>query len=175
MLGHTGIAVADFNRSKAFYERALSPLSIVLVMEVTAEQSGGGAHAGFGTGGKPFFWIGDGGRLAGQVHIAFTARSRTEVDAFHRAGLDAGGKNNHTTTPTTMARSSSIRTGTTSKPSVTSHCDGRRGALLNGLGKRDLKTPNLSPGRTEGVDARLGWGSKPRARAFPDHVESFDR
>jgi catechol 2,3-dioxygenase-like lactoylglutathione lyase family enzyme len=93
-LDHTRIAVADFNRCKAFYERALSPLSIVLVMEVTAEQSGGGAHAGFGTGGKPLLWIGDGGRLAGQVHIAFTARSRAEVAAFHRAGLDAGGKNN---------------------------------------------------------------------------------
>ena len=94
MLDHAGIPVTGFSRSKAFYERALSPLSIVVVMEVTAEQTGGSAHAGFGTGGKPFFWIGDGGSPAGPVHIAFAAQSRAEVDAFHRAALDAGGKDN---------------------------------------------------------------------------------
>ncbi len=94
MLDHTGIPVTDFKRSKAFYERALSPLSIAVVMEVTAEEAGGSAHAGFGTDGKPFFWIGDDPRPAGPVHIAFAAKSRAEVDAFHRAALDAGGKDN---------------------------------------------------------------------------------
>lgn len=94
MLDHMGITVTDFNRSKTFYERTLLPLSIVLLMEANAEQTGGGAHAGFGAEGKPFFWIGDGGRPAGPVHIAFAAASRAEVDAFHRAGLAAGGKDN---------------------------------------------------------------------------------
>ena len=94
MLDHTGIAVSDLNKSKAFYVKALGPLSISLIMEVTAEQTGGEAHAGFGKDGKPFFWIGNGGRPSGAAHFAFTAKSRDEVVAFHRAALAAGGKDN---------------------------------------------------------------------------------
>ena len=94
MLDHTGIAVSDLNKSKAFYVKALGPLSISLVMEVTAEQTGDGAHAGFGKDGKPFFWIGSGGRPSGPAHFAFTAKSRDEVVAFHSAALAAGGKDN---------------------------------------------------------------------------------
>jgi catechol 2,3-dioxygenase-like lactoylglutathione lyase family enzyme len=94
MLDHTGIAVSDFNKSKAFYIKTLGPLSISLVMEVTAEQTGDGAHAGFGKDGKPFFWIGSGGRPSGPAHFAFAAKSRDEVVAFHRAALAAGGKDN---------------------------------------------------------------------------------
>jgi catechol 2,3-dioxygenase-like lactoylglutathione lyase family enzyme len=77
MLDHTEITVTEFNRSKDFYEQALAPLSIVLLMEVTADQPGSGAHAGFGTEGKPFFWIDDGGCLAGPVHIAFGIARRS--------------------------------------------------------------------------------------------------
>lgn len=62
-------------------------------MEAKAVQTGAGA-AGFGAGAKPFFWISDGGCPAGPVHIAFAAASRAEVDAFHRAGLVAGGMDN---------------------------------------------------------------------------------
>jgi catechol 2,3-dioxygenase-like lactoylglutathione lyase family enzyme len=94
MLDHTGIAVSDLNKSRAFYLKALGPLSISLIMEVTAEQTGDGAHAGFGKDGKPFFWIGSGGRPSGPTHFAFTAKSRDEVVAFHRAALAAGGKDN---------------------------------------------------------------------------------
>jgi catechol 2,3-dioxygenase-like lactoylglutathione lyase family enzyme len=91
MIDHTGFAVSDLERSKAFYTAALKPLSITLIMEVTAEQAGGDAHAGFGVDGKPFFWIGT-GQASGSMHIALTAGSRAEVDAFHRAALAAGGK-----------------------------------------------------------------------------------
>ena len=94
MLDHTGISVADLNRSKTFYTKALAPLSIGLVMEVSAEQTGGAAHAGFGVAGKPFFWIGGGPTRSGPVHFAFTAQSRAEVDAFYRAALAAGGNDN---------------------------------------------------------------------------------
>jgi catechol 2,3-dioxygenase-like lactoylglutathione lyase family enzyme len=94
MLDHTGIAVTDLSKSKAFYVEALGPLSISLVMEATAEQTGDAAHAGFGKDGKPFFWIGSGGRPSGPAHFAFTAKSRDEVVAFHRAALAAGGRDN---------------------------------------------------------------------------------
>lgn len=94
MIDHTGIAVSDLERSRAFYLAALRPLSIGLILEVTPEESGGGAYAGFGSEGKAFFWIGGGERPSGPLHIALTARSRAEVDAFHKAALAAGGEDN---------------------------------------------------------------------------------
>jgi catechol 2,3-dioxygenase-like lactoylglutathione lyase family enzyme len=97
MLDHVGVAVADLGKSKSFYNAALRPLAIALLAEVTAEQTGGAAHAGYGEAGKPFFWIDSGaiGRSANAtVHVAFTARSRAAVDAFYRAALAAGGRDN---------------------------------------------------------------------------------
>src|SRR5215468_9546176 len=94
MLDHVGFAVKDMGRAKAFYEKALTPLGIGLVMEVTAEETGGEAYAGFGASGKPFFWIGTGEALEGRLHVAFAAESRATVDAFHRAALAAGGIDN---------------------------------------------------------------------------------
>ena len=94
MLDHIGITVSDFGRSKAFYTKALAPLSIAVIKEVSAEDTGAHRHAGFGKDGKPFFWIGDGAKSAGAVHIAFTALSRADVEAFYRAALAAGGKDN---------------------------------------------------------------------------------
>lgn len=93
ILDHLGIPVTDFTRSKGFYERALAPLGITVVMEVPAELTGNGAAAGFGRGRKPAFWIGEDPR-AGRTHVAFTAANRAEVDAFHAAALAAGGRDN---------------------------------------------------------------------------------
>jgi len=94
MLDHIGFGVSDFSRSKAFYQRALAPLGYSLVMEVTPQESGGHAHAGFGDDRKPYFWIGTAPRLSGQLHVAFAAKNRAAVDAFYSAALDAGGKDN---------------------------------------------------------------------------------
>jgi catechol 2,3-dioxygenase-like lactoylglutathione lyase family enzyme len=94
MIDHLGLAAADFARAKAFYQAALAPLSLGVVMEVTAEQTGGDEHAGFGAEGNPFFWIGTGAKPKGGAHVAFTARTRAEVDAFYRAAMAAGGRDN---------------------------------------------------------------------------------
>jgi catechol 2,3-dioxygenase-like lactoylglutathione lyase family enzyme len=94
MLDHIGIAVADFARSKDFYLSALAPLGYGLVMEVSAEQTGGGGQAGFGAEGKGQFWIGTGRPITGQMHIAFSARNRAAVRAFYDAALKAGAKDN---------------------------------------------------------------------------------
>ena len=91
MIDHVGLVVSDLERSKAFYSAALRPLAITLLMEIAAEQSGGGAHAGFGEDGKPFFWIGEGRGPSGTAHVAFTAQSRAQVEAFHAAAIQAGG------------------------------------------------------------------------------------
>jgi catechol 2,3-dioxygenase-like lactoylglutathione lyase family enzyme len=96
MLDHIGFSVSDLARSRAFYEKALAPLGVVKIMELTAEQTGGNGHVGFGENGKPYFWIGDraDSALQGCLHVAFVASDRAAVDAFYRAALAAGGRDN---------------------------------------------------------------------------------
>ena len=96
MIDHIGFSVRDLARATEFYLKALSPLGIGIILEVSAEQTGGGAAVGFGANGKPFFWIGEGFRSANdqRIHVAFSAGSRAQVDAFYRAALAAGGKDN---------------------------------------------------------------------------------
>jgi catechol 2,3-dioxygenase-like lactoylglutathione lyase family enzyme len=94
-LDHIGLGVSDFAAAKTFYSAALKPLGITLQMEVTKEETGGYEGAGFGAAGKPFFWLGSGGgKVTPGVHVAFAARNRAEVDAFYRAAIAAGGKDN---------------------------------------------------------------------------------
>jgi catechol 2,3-dioxygenase-like lactoylglutathione lyase family enzyme len=89
MLDHLGLNVTDYERSKTFYERALAPLGIELLMEPVPDVGG------FGDGGKPYFWVGRRGRPAHEgVHVAFEAASREQVDAFHSAALEAGATDN---------------------------------------------------------------------------------
>jgi len=93
MIDHLKLFVGDAERSRGFYERALAPLGYSLIMEVP--QTGGGhVAAGFGADGKPDFWIGDEGGLNRSVHIAIAAKDRAAVDAFYRAAIAAGGKDN---------------------------------------------------------------------------------
>ena len=95
MIDHVGFAVSDAERSKTFYEEALAPLGISLIMSVPPEktEAGGTAH-GFGSEGKPYFWIGDNEAVGEGTHVAFLARSRSDVDAFYQAALAAGGRDN---------------------------------------------------------------------------------
>jgi catechol 2,3-dioxygenase-like lactoylglutathione lyase family enzyme len=95
-LDHIGISVRDYQKSKAFYQKALAPLGIELVMEY-------GQAGGVGRGKKPELWIGSGKmefqteeqtRVITPVHIAVTAASRAEVDAFYAAAIAAGGRDN---------------------------------------------------------------------------------
>jgi catechol 2,3-dioxygenase-like lactoylglutathione lyase family enzyme len=95
-LDHIGINATDYARSKAFYEKALAPLGITLVMEY-------GKAGGFGRDKKPDFWVGEGATrfqkpehlaLITPVHVCFAARSRAEVDAFYAAAIAAGGRDN---------------------------------------------------------------------------------
>ena len=88
MIDHAGFGVRDYAASKAFYEQALAPLGITLIMEPM------GRAAGFGKDRKPFFWLEDGRTPVTEVHVAFDAEDRATVDAFHAAALAAGGTDN---------------------------------------------------------------------------------
>jgi len=95
MIDHVGFPVSDYAKSKAFYEKALAPLGYAPIMEVTAEMTESGAAAcGFGKNSKPDFWIGGEGGLAGVMHVAIVADSRAAVEAFYKAALAAGAKDN---------------------------------------------------------------------------------
>ncbi len=95
MIDHIGFAVADLEQARQFYARALAPLGISVLMELTEEMTGGhGAHLGLGRDGNPFFWIGTGKPAVGGCHVAFAAPDRATVDAFHAAALAAGGRDN---------------------------------------------------------------------------------
>jgi catechol 2,3-dioxygenase-like lactoylglutathione lyase family enzyme len=98
MIDHIGFAVSDVERSKAFYVNALKPLGLSVIAEVSAEDTGGDAHAGFGKDNKAFFWIGGGAKPKGGTHVAFAAPTRADVDSFYRAAyraaLAAGGLDN---------------------------------------------------------------------------------
>lgn len=94
MIDHISFQVSDFERAKEFYVRALAPLGYSVVMEVTEEQSGYAAAAGFGANGKPGFWISGGGALDKPLHIALAAKDRATVDAFYAAAMSAGGADN---------------------------------------------------------------------------------
>ena len=88
MLDHVTIGVTDVERSKSFYDQALGPLGI---SRLHTEPK---TFAGYGSGGKAYFWIGRKGAPQTSAHIAFAAPDRSLVDAFHAAALKAGGKDN---------------------------------------------------------------------------------
>jgi catechol 2,3-dioxygenase-like lactoylglutathione lyase family enzyme len=94
MIDHIGVAVSDFNKSKAFYTTALSAIGYGLLMEFPVAVTGSSDVAGFGEPPKPDFWIHSGTPNKPPVHIAFRVRTRAQVDAFYKAGLAAGGRDN---------------------------------------------------------------------------------
>ncbi|MET0309057.1 MAG: VOC family protein [Sphingomonas sp.] len=95
MIDHVGFAVTNLDASRTFYEAALEPLGIAILMTVTPEQTeAGGTAIGFGKGESPFFWIGDNEAVGEGTHIAFTADTRAQVDAFYRGAMEAGGRDN---------------------------------------------------------------------------------
>lgn len=93
MIDHTGIAVADFAKAKAFYDAALAPLGASMLMIVPKKFTGGRNVAGYGRD-RPVWWLNDGGEPGPGRHTAFTANSRAEVDAFYAAAIAGGGSDN---------------------------------------------------------------------------------
>jgi catechol 2,3-dioxygenase-like lactoylglutathione lyase family enzyme len=94
MIDHIGVSVSDFDASKVFYRKALQPIGYELLLEFSPELTGTRAYAGFGVPPKPDFWIGSGQPNVPPIHVAFQVASRVQVDAFYRAALAAGGRDN---------------------------------------------------------------------------------
>lgn len=86
MIDHTGVPVADLQKSIVFYKAALAPLGYELIMQHEH-------FAGFGVKGKPDFWLSQ-GPVGTSIHIAFAADRRSTVKAFYQAALAANGRDN---------------------------------------------------------------------------------
>jgi catechol 2,3-dioxygenase-like lactoylglutathione lyase family enzyme len=87
VIDHVVLNVRDLETSKAFYERALSPLGY----QLTGEWLEG---CGFGADQKSDFFLAQRGEPSAPVHVALVSSNRATVDAFHAAALEAGGKDN---------------------------------------------------------------------------------
>ena len=90
MIDHTGIGVADVARCAAFYDAALGALGLRRVMQLPED---GADAVGYGVD-YPIFWIDRFHPHGAKNHTAFAAKNTAEVDAFHAAGLKAGGTDN---------------------------------------------------------------------------------
>jgi catechol 2,3-dioxygenase-like lactoylglutathione lyase family enzyme len=88
MFDHVKFGVSDYAASKAFFLKALEPLGVAVLSEgpptygvELCAREGQTSLCLFQTDEKP-----------AHLHLAFTAESRPQVDAFYRAALEAGGK-----------------------------------------------------------------------------------
>lgn len=89
MFDHVKFGVSDYAASKAFFLNALAPIGLVVVSEgepaygVELSSDNRTSLCLFQTDEKP-----------AHLHLAFVADNRQQVDAFYRAALEAGGKDN---------------------------------------------------------------------------------
>ena len=87
-IDHVQLVVADLGASRRFYEALFKVLDIPL---------GGSAETHFWFD-ELFVSSPDGpeaaGKLTGRHHLAFQAKDRATVEAFHKAGLAGGGRDN---------------------------------------------------------------------------------
>jgi catechol 2,3-dioxygenase-like lactoylglutathione lyase family enzyme len=88
MIDHVVLGVHHLDESRYFYEHALAPLGVKVVLD-SPDYLGFGEEAR----GIPFFFLAV-RETSHRVHVAFTAPDRAAVDAFHAAALHAGGVDN---------------------------------------------------------------------------------
>ena len=96
MIDHMGIRVCDLAASRRFYDASFAAMGGGMRFQVPMEHTGGTTVMGYGRE-RPVFWLTEvdpGTTAAAPQHIAFAARNRAEVDAFHKAALAAGGRDN---------------------------------------------------------------------------------
>lgn len=94
MIDHTGLIVSDFKKSTSFYTRALAPIGYKVIMQFPSAETGREDVVAFGEPPKPDFWVISGKPNVPPLHVAFRVVSRDVVDAFYKAALAAGGRDN---------------------------------------------------------------------------------
>ena len=90
MVDHIGLRVKDLKASVRLYSALLTPLEYELVAE-------GDDYAGYGKAGRAGLWLHPKPNLDSardRAPVGFRAANRKAVQAFHKAGLKHGGKDN---------------------------------------------------------------------------------
>ncbi len=87
MFDHVKFGVSDYAASKAFFLKALEPLGVVAVSEGPPTYG-----VELSPGGKVSLCMFQTEERPAHLHLAFSAGSREQVEAFHRAALEAGGR-----------------------------------------------------------------------------------
>jgi len=87
MFDHVVFGVSDYAASKAFFLEALEPLGVAVLLE-------GALGIELSAGGKASLCMFQTAEKPAHLHLAFTAANRRQVEAFYRAALQAGGKDN---------------------------------------------------------------------------------
>jgi catechol 2,3-dioxygenase-like lactoylglutathione lyase family enzyme len=93
MIDHITFGVSDFDRSTRFYDQAFAPLGVKRLFTLPPERSGGVSMTGYGDQ-RPWFWIAEHDATRGKLHVAIRAEDHAAVDAFYKAAIAAGGKDN---------------------------------------------------------------------------------
>jgi catechol 2,3-dioxygenase-like lactoylglutathione lyase family enzyme len=88
MFDHVKFGVSDYAASKAFFLKALEPLGVAFCAEGTPTY---GVEL---SKGEVSLCLCQTDEKPAHLHLAFTAENRQQVDAFYRAALEAGGKDN---------------------------------------------------------------------------------
>jgi catechol 2,3-dioxygenase-like lactoylglutathione lyase family enzyme len=91
MINHVSIGVSDISRSRQFYDSTLKPLGYTCLSEDDAS-------LGYGND-RVQLWLGVAKKpikpdMESGLHFCFDASTRKSVDAFHKAALAAGGRDN---------------------------------------------------------------------------------
>src|SRR5581483_11724574 len=90
MFDHVGVNVRDYQASRDFYVGTLASIGWTLVREWPDH-----GVAGFGPDEtRPMLWLHRREPYTAGAHVAFTCDDRATVDAFHAAGIAAGGEDN---------------------------------------------------------------------------------
>lgn len=88
VLDHISVQVRDMKRARKFYERALGAIGMHVNMDFSPEAFGMGSKE------ENIFWLAHDKKAHGRGHYALRVGRRRDVDAFHRAALEAGGEEN---------------------------------------------------------------------------------
>lgn len=91
MIDHIKLRVADFTKSKEFYDQALSAIG----MKLLPDSDDG--YCAWGSGDDPLFEIAkpnESNPVSSSVHFCFRVDNQKLVDAFYTAALAAGGTDN---------------------------------------------------------------------------------
>lgn len=88
MIAHVSLPVKSYEKAKAFYAKVLATLGYTVKMDSSEWRA-----TGYNDGKNTDFWINE-KETVEPLHVAFEAKNKREVEAFYKAALEAGAKDN---------------------------------------------------------------------------------